>query len=120
VSSLSEFSRPEIPKRGHGLYTIVSYKTPRSEIPSTDDLAFECDAVTDMWLERCLEAKTLVPPESHIACTPLPVFPIPGWYTFERVETSTDGVRVPWDEDLLDRVFSHRPVAFIKADRLNW
>ncbi|RHZ66488.1 BRCT domain protein [Aspergillus thermomutatus] len=87
VSSLSEFSRPDIPKRGHGLYTIVSYKTPRSEIPSTDDLAFECDVVTDMWLERCLEAKTLVPPESHIACTPLPIFPIPGFHGMKICST---------------------------------
>ncbi|RHZ68054.1 hypothetical protein CDV55_104983 [Aspergillus turcosus] len=87
VSTLGEFSRPEIPKRGHGLYTIVSYKTPRSEIPSTDDLAFECDVVTDMWLERCLEAKTLVPPESHIACTPLPVFPIPGFHGMKICST---------------------------------
>ncbi|KAH1284945.1 hypothetical protein KXW98_002893 [Aspergillus fumigatus] len=87
VSSLSELSRPAIPKRGHGLYKIVSYKTPRSEIPSTDDLAFDCDVVTDMWLERCLEAKTLVPPESHIACTPLPVFPIPGFHGMKICST---------------------------------
>ncbi|OGM48867.1 subunit of DNA polymerase II [Aspergillus bombycis] len=78
VGSLSEFSRPDIPKRGHGLYTIVPYKMPRNQVPSTDDLAFECEVVTDMWLERCLDAKTLVPPESHIANTPIPCFPIPG------------------------------------------
>ncbi|KAF7588990.1 hypothetical protein BBP40_004957 [Aspergillus hancockii] len=79
VGSLSEFSRPDIPKRGHDLYTIVPYKLPRTEIPSTDDLAFECEVVTDMWLERCLDAKALVPPESHIANTPVPRFPVPGF-----------------------------------------
>lgn len=78
VDSLSEFSRPGIPKTGHGLYIIVSYRTPRSEIPSTDDLAFECEIVTDMWLERCLDAKSLVPPESHVASTPVSKFPISG------------------------------------------
>lgn len=78
VDSLSQFSCPDIPKNGHGLYIIVPYKTPRSEIPSTHDLAFECEVVTDMWLERCLDAKTLVPPESHVASTPFPRFPIPG------------------------------------------
>ncbi|KJK68612.1 twin BRCT domain protein [Aspergillus parasiticus SU-1] len=78
VSSLGEFSRPDIPKRGHGLYTIVPYKMPRAQVPSTDDLAFECEIVTDMWLERCLDAKALVPPESHIANTPIPRIPIPG------------------------------------------
>jgi DNA replication regulator DPB11 len=61
---------------------MVPYKTPRSEIPSTDDLAFECEIVTDMWLERCLDARTLVPPESHVASTPFPKFPIPGEFPF--------------------------------------
>ncbi len=78
VDSLRDFSRPDIPKKGHGLYIIVPYKTPRSSVPSTDDLAFECDVVTDMWLERCLDSKTLVSPESHIANTPIPSFPVKG------------------------------------------
>lgn len=79
VHSLTEFSSPSIPKTGHGLYVMVPYKTPRSDIPSTDDLAFECEVVTDMWLERCLDARALVPPESHVASTPFPKFPIPGF-----------------------------------------
>lgn len=58
---------------------MVPYKTPRSDIPSTDDLAFECEIVTDMWLERCLDARALVPPEIHVASTPFPKFPIPGF-----------------------------------------
>jgi DNA replication regulator DPB11 len=58
---------------------MVPYKTPRSDIPSTDDMAFECEVVTDMWLERCLDARALVPPESHVASTPFPKFPIPGF-----------------------------------------
>ncbi|KAJ5690063.1 hypothetical protein N7462_004455 [Penicillium macrosclerotiorum] len=79
VESLNEFSRPSIPKTGQGLYVIVPYRTPRSEIPSTDDMAFECEVVTDMWLERCLDARALVPPESHVASTPFPKFPLPGF-----------------------------------------
>ncbi|KAL4889606.1 hypothetical protein BDV59DRAFT_195574 [Aspergillus ambiguus] len=78
IGSLNEFSRPDIPKRGHGLYIIVPYKMPRNKIPSTDDLAFECEIVTDMWLERCLDSKSLVPPESHVANTPVPSFPLKG------------------------------------------
>ncbi|KAL4887306.1 BRCT domain-containing protein [Aspergillus karnatakaensis] len=78
VDSMSEFSRPDIPKTGYGLYIIVPYQTPRNIIPSTDDLAFECEIVTDMWLERCLDAKSLVTPESHIANTPIPSFPVKG------------------------------------------
>ena len=58
---------------------MVPYKTPRSDIPATDDLAFECEIVTDMWLERCLDARALVPPEIHVASTPFPKFPIPGF-----------------------------------------
>lgn len=80
VDSLSDFSRPDIPKTGHGLYIIVSHRTPRSEIPCTEDMAFECEVVTDMWLERCLDSKSLVPPETHVANTPVPAFPIPGSY----------------------------------------
>ncbi|KAJ5101939.1 hypothetical protein NUU61_004161 [Penicillium alfredii] len=79
VDSLSDFSSPRIPKTGHGLYIIVPYKTPKSEVPSTDDMAFECEVVTDMWLERCLDARSLVSPESHVASTPFPRFPIPGF-----------------------------------------
>ncbi|KAJ5140256.1 hypothetical protein N7448_003664 [Penicillium atrosanguineum] len=79
VETLSEFSRPSIPKTGQGLYIIVPYKTDISEIPSTDDLAFECEIVTDMWLERCLDARALVSPESHVASTPFPKFPLPGF-----------------------------------------
>ncbi|KAE8380864.1 BRCT domain-containing protein [Aspergillus bertholletiae] len=89
VSSLSEFSRPDIPKRGHSLYTIVPFKMPRAQIPSTDDLAFECEVVTDMWLERCLDAKALVTPESHIANTPIPCFPIP---SFDGMKICSTGV----------------------------
>ncbi|KAJ5098673.1 hypothetical protein N7532_005674 [Penicillium argentinense] len=79
VNSMNEFSSPSIPKTGQGLYMIVPYRTPRSEIPSTDDLAFECEVVTDMWLERCLDTKALVPPESHVASTPFPKFPLLGF-----------------------------------------
>ncbi|RAL14570.1 BRCT domain protein [Aspergillus homomorphus CBS 101889] len=79
VGSLNEFTRSDIPKKGHGLYTIVPFKMPRAQVPTTDDLAFECEVVTDMWLERCLDAKTLVPPESHVANTPIPSFPVEGF-----------------------------------------
>ncbi|KAJ5479487.1 hypothetical protein N7530_004996 [Penicillium desertorum] len=79
VNSLNEFSSPTIPKTGHGLFIMVPYQTPRSEIPSTDEMAFECEVVTEMWLERCIDARAFVPPESHVASTPFPKFPIPGF-----------------------------------------
>ncbi|CAG8258125.1 unnamed protein product [Penicillium salamii] len=79
VDSLNDFSRPSIPKTGHGLFIMVPYQTPRSEIPSTDDMAFECEVVTEMWLERCIDARAFVPPESHVASTPFPDFPLPGF-----------------------------------------
>lgn len=89
VGSISEFASQDIPKRGNGLYTIVPYKTHRRDIPSTDDLAFDCEVVTDMWLERCLDAKTLVSVESHVACTPVPKFPIP---EFQNMKICSTGV----------------------------
>ncbi|CAI7582023.1 unnamed protein product [Penicillium pancosmium] len=88
VKSLSEFSSPTIPKTGHGLYIMVPYNTPRSNIPSTDDMAFECEVVTDMWLERCLDARALVPPETHVASTPFPKFPLPGFARIDLLHLS--------------------------------
>ncbi|KAJ6081336.1 hypothetical protein N7499_006210 [Penicillium canescens] len=92
VNSLSEFSSPSIPKTGHGLYIMVPYQTPRSEIPSTDDMAFECEVVTEMWLERCIGAKAFVPPESHVASTPFPKFPIPGFSEMRICSTGFGGI----------------------------
>ncbi|KAJ5713092.1 uncharacterized protein N7483_010273, partial [Penicillium malachiteum] len=92
VESLAEFSRPSIPKTGQGLYIMVPYQTPRKEVPSTDDMAFECDVVTDMWLEKCLHARKLVPPESHIASTPFPKFPIPGLPGMRVCSTGFGGI----------------------------
>lgn len=59
---------------------MVPYQTLKSVAPSTDNMAFECEIVTDMWLEKCLHARALVPPERHVASTPFPRFPIPGEY----------------------------------------
>ena len=83
VSSMDEFAHPDIPKDGQGLYIIVPYTMAKSEVPSTSE--FDCEVVTDMWLERCLDAKALVLPRSHVANTPFLVAPLPGlflvhWY----------------------------------------
>ncbi|KAJ5120340.1 uncharacterized protein N7515_009728 [Penicillium bovifimosum] len=79
VDTLNDFSSPAIPKTGHGLYIMVPYQTPWSEVPSTEDMAFECEVVTEMWLERCIDARAFVSPETHVASTPFPKFPIPGF-----------------------------------------
>ncbi|OQD86743.1 hypothetical protein PENANT_c007G02597 [Penicillium antarcticum] len=92
VNSLSEFSSPSIPKTGNGLYIMVPYQTPRPDIPSTDDMAFECEVVTEMWLERCIGAKAFVPPESHVASTPFPKFPIPGFSEMRICSTGFVGI----------------------------
>lgn len=57
---------------------MVPFQTPRSEVPSTDDMAFECEIVTNMWLEKCLHAKALVPPDSYTPSIPFPKVPILG------------------------------------------
>ncbi|KAJ5653830.1 hypothetical protein N7490_000833 [Penicillium lividum] len=92
VASLTEFSRPSIPKTGQGLYIMVPYQTLKSEIPSTDDMAFECEVVTDMWLEKCLHARALVSPESHVASTPFPRFPIPEFSGLRVCSTGFGGI----------------------------
>ena len=101
VDSLIEFSRPAIPKTGHGLFIMVPYQTPRSEIPSTDDMAFECEVVTEMWLERCIDARAFVPPESHVASTPFPKFPIPGEILLVSIFDSSNRLRISGNAHLL-------------------
>ncbi|KAJ5355385.1 uncharacterized protein N7496_012597 [Penicillium cataractarum] len=81
VESLEDFSRPSTPKMGQGLYVMVPYKTPRSDIPSPDDMALEFDVVIDMSLGRFLgtkATKALVLPESYAASTPFLGFPLLG------------------------------------------
>lgn len=63
------------------LYIVIPYDMPRSNLPSTDHLGFDPDFVTDMWIERCLYSRRIVPPEAHITSTPFPKFPIPGSFT---------------------------------------
>ncbi|KAJ5894267.1 hypothetical protein N7495_005958 [Penicillium taxi] len=92
VETMMEFSRPSIPKTGQGLYIMVPYQTPKSKVPSTEDMAFECEFVTDMWLERCLYARALVSPESHVASTPFPKFPIPGFPGMRICSTGFGGI----------------------------
>lgn len=75
---LNDFSSHDIPKDGESLYIIASYKIPRSEVPCTDDKGFSCKVVTDMWLERCLDTKALVSPETHVTSTPFPRLPLNG------------------------------------------
>ncbi|KAJ9365999.1 nucleotide excision repair factor [Paecilomyces variotii] len=92
VPSLNEFASPSIPKIGHGLYMIVPHKTKRSDIPSTDDMAFEVDIVTEMWLERCLDCRSFVPPESHVASTLINEFPIEGFRGMKICSTGFAGI----------------------------
>lgn len=78
MNHVKDFSSHKIPKTGEGLYIITSHKIPRSEVPSTDDMAFQCEIVTDLWLERCLDSRALVSPEAHVTSTPFLKLPIPG------------------------------------------
>lgn len=121
MNSLSEFSSPSIPKTGHGLYIMVPYQTPRSETPSTDDMAFECEVVTEMWLERCIGAKAFVPPESHVASTPFPKFPIPGKKDIRGVsiEYCSNSPRIFGNADMLYRLWRHRSSACTQTGRVD-
>ena len=86
---LKEFSNPQTASAYDGVYIIVPHQLPRPQIPSTENLTLECKLVTEMWLERCLDAKSLVPPESHITNTPLPRFPIPGKFACRVMATES-------------------------------
>ncbi|KAJ5635983.1 uncharacterized protein N7484_009296 [Penicillium longicatenatum] len=102
VGSLSDFSRPSIPKTGQGLYIMVPYQTLKSAAPSTDNMAFECEVVTDMWLEKCLHARALIPPESHVASTPFPKFPIPAFSEMRVCSTGFGGIDLLHVSKLVD------------------
>jgi DNA replication regulator DPB11 len=45
-----------------------------------------------MWLERCLDAKAMVPPESHVTSTPFPQFPIPDFQEMHICSTGFSGL----------------------------
>ncbi|EED22877.1 BRCT domain protein [Talaromyces stipitatus ATCC 10500] len=92
VQHLSDFSSHNIPKNGKCLYIISSYKIPRSEVPSTDDKGFSCEQVTDMWLERCLDANSLVSPEIHVMSTPFPHMPLKGFEGLKICSTGFAGI----------------------------
>ncbi|QGA14226.1 hypothetical protein EYB26_001879 [Talaromyces marneffei] len=92
VQHLNDFSSSNIPKNGNSLYIISSYKTPRSDVPSTDDNGFSCELVTDMWLERCLDANTFVSPETHVTSTPFPHMPLKGFEGLKICSTGFSGI----------------------------
>ncbi|KAF3400291.1 S-M checkpoint control protein rad4 [Talaromyces pinophilus] len=92
VQHLNDFSSSNIPKHGNGLYIISSYKTPRSEVPSTDDKGFSCELVTDMWLERCLDANAFISPETHVTSTPFPHMPLNGFEGLKICSTGFAGI----------------------------
>lgn len=78
VSSLTDLACHNANNEGGNVYILVPFNLDRSKIPSTDEIDFEPEIVTDMWIEKCLENKALVVPEAHITSTPFPIFPIPG------------------------------------------
>ncbi|CRG84453.1 DNA topoisomerase 2-binding protein 1-A [Talaromyces islandicus] len=92
VNHLNDFSSHKFPKTDEGLYIITSHKIPRSEVPSTDDMAFRCEIVTDLWLERCLDSRALVSPEAHVTSTPFPKLPIFGFEGMKICSTGFTGL----------------------------
>lgn len=105
VHHLNDFSNHNIPKNGNFLYIIASYKIPRPEVPSTEDKGFSCELVTDMWLERCLDAKTFISPEAHVTSTPFPRLPLNGGLQLRVIpDRYADGQRLRGIENLFDGV----------------
>ncbi|EEH15750.2 hypothetical protein PABG_05837 [Paracoccidioides brasiliensis Pb03] len=91
VTSLSRLAG-DTTTNGPGMYVLVPYNLPRSEIPSLDDFVIEPQVVTDLWVEKCLHNNSLIPPESHITSTPFPRFPIPAFHGLRVCSTGFSGI----------------------------
>ncbi|KAL1955407.1 hypothetical protein VTO42DRAFT_8563 [Malbranchea cinnamomea] len=93
VSSLQELLDTSTNPSGTGIYILVPYNLPRSQMPSIDeDTEPHPEIVTDMWIEKCLHSHSFVPPESHITSTPVPRFPIPAFQGMTICSTGFSGI----------------------------
>lgn len=81
ISSLSEFSEGNA-------YLLVPHSTHKIEIYGVHEKGYKPQAVTDLWIERCLHRKRFVDPSENIMSTPLQCFPITG---FEKLNVSSTG-----------------------------
>lgn len=92
VDSLVDMSK--LPGAGCGLFVIVPYCMPESDIPSVEWVHPTPRVVTDMWIERCLAYKTYLDPEDHPAGTPVGRFPIAGFGDLKINSTGFENIEL--------------------------
>jgi DNA replication regulator DPB11 len=82
----------ELPDMVRGLFVIVPYSMPRTDIPSVETVHPTPRVVTDMWIERCLAHKAYLDPDEHPAGTPVGKFPIDGFRDLTINSTGFEGI----------------------------
>jgi DNA replication regulator DPB11 len=82
----------KMPDMFRGLFVIVPYSMPRTDIPSVEAVLPTPRVVTDMWIERCLAYKAYLDPDEHPAATPVGQFPIDGFGDLTFNSTGFEGI----------------------------
>ena len=82
----------ELPDVVRGLFVIVPYSMPTTDIPSVEAIHPTPRIVTDMWIERCLAYRVYFDPEAHPAGTPVGKFPIDGFRDLTINSTGFEGI----------------------------
>jgi DNA replication regulator DPB11 len=77
------------PSRIQRRFLVIPYTHPYSEIPSTEGITPPPEVVTDLWAERCLQAKRFYEPDEHVLSRPIQVVPIPG---FQKLVINSTGL----------------------------
>jgi DNA replication regulator DPB11 len=81
-----------LPHMFRGLFVIVPYSMPRTDIPSVETVLPTPRVVTDMWIERCLAYKAYLDPDEHPAATPVGKFPIEEFRDLTINSTGFEGI----------------------------
>ena len=81
-----------LPGMVRGLFVIVPYHMPRTDVPSIDAVHPTPKVVTDMWIERCLAYKVYLDPDKHPTSTPVRKFPIEGFEDLTINSTGFEGI----------------------------
>jgi DNA replication regulator DPB11 len=90
VDSLIDMRK--LPDMFRGLFVIVPYSMPETDIPSVEAVHPTPRVVTDMWVERCLAYKAFLDPDDHPASTPVGRFPINGFRDLKINSTGFEGI----------------------------
>lgn len=88
VASLNELAAGSAMRR----FIIVPHNMPRQELPRLP--CEHAQLVTEFWVERCLEAKIFLDPETYRLGRPFTEYPLPGFENLKVCSTGLSGVQI--------------------------